>query len=364
MRSMRSCRLSFVWLVHDGMVVDPLRGRFIWEQLNRAYRPWRYRDMERLAAFQNRVFGCTPCSRACRSSTSRATCRATPPCSATPSTPPRQAFGSAHGSCSSSWPIIEQRLKQGTWPSARPPSIADLHAPHRGSGLQLDRGAAVSGLGKTCAGVMVGAAMSDLSGQVAIVTAAPRASAPPRVALLAEAGATVVAADIQPAAKDAPGRFLQARRGLGGRRGRRCSPTSWSARAGSTSWSTTPHFGGWSTVETTTVEQWRRTEAVNSEGVFLGCKYAIEGMKKTGPASPPPRARSSMSRRWPAWSARPAPPPTSASKGAVRLLSKSVALYCAEQKYGIRCNSVHPGGVDTAIFNPLWQAMGHDRARH
>jgi hypothetical protein len=47
---------SFVWLVHDGMVLDPLRGRFIWQQLNRTYWPWRYRDMERLAAFQNRVF--------------------------------------------------------------------------------------------------------------------------------------------------------------------------------------------------------------------------------------------------------------------------------------------------------------------
>ncbi|MDB5489270.1 MAG: 3-beta hydroxysteroid dehydrogenase, partial [Reyranella sp.] len=52
-----------------------------------------------------------------------------------------------------------------------------------------------------------------------------------------------------------------------------------------------------------------------------------------------------------------------ASKGAVRLLSKSVALYCAEQKYGIRCNSVHPGGVDTAIFNPLWQAVGHEQGK-
>jgi 3(or 17)beta-hydroxysteroid dehydrogenase len=52
-----------------------------------------------------------------------------------------------------------------------------------------------------------------------------------------------------------------------------------------------------------------------------------------------------------------------ASKGAVRLLSKSVALYCAEQKYGIRCNSVHPGGVDTPIFNPLWQAVGHEQGK-
>ena len=53
----------------------------------------------------------------------------------------------------------------------------------------------------------------------------------------------------------------------------------------------------------------------------------------------------------------------SASKGAVRLLSKSVALYCAEKKYGIRCNSVHPGGVDTPIFNPLWQAMGREKGK-
>ena len=47
----------------------------------------------------------------------------------------------------------------------------------------------------------------------------------------------------------------------------------------------------------------------------------------------------------------------------MRLLSKSVAMYCAEQKYDIRCNSVHPGGVDTAIFNPLWQAVGHEQGK-
>ena len=52
-----------------------------------------------------------------------------------------------------------------------------------------------------------------------------------------------------------------------------------------------------------------------------------------------------------------------ASKGAVRLLTKSVALHCAERKYAIRCNSVHPGGVDTAIFNPLWQMVGRDAGK-
>ena len=47
---------SFVWLVKDGMVLDPLRHRAILEYLNRGYAPFRYRDMERLAEFQNRVF--------------------------------------------------------------------------------------------------------------------------------------------------------------------------------------------------------------------------------------------------------------------------------------------------------------------
>ena len=47
---------SFVWLVKDGMVLNPIRHRVILEYLNQGYAPFRYRDMERLAAFENRVF--------------------------------------------------------------------------------------------------------------------------------------------------------------------------------------------------------------------------------------------------------------------------------------------------------------------
>ena len=47
---------SFFWLVKDGMVLDPVRHRAILEYLNQGYTPFRYRDLERLAAFQNRVF--------------------------------------------------------------------------------------------------------------------------------------------------------------------------------------------------------------------------------------------------------------------------------------------------------------------
>ena len=122
--------------------------------------------------------------------------------------------------------------------------------------------------------------------------------------------------------------------------------------------------GGMGNLETTTVEQLAaRVEAINSEGVFLGCKYAIEGMKKTGPDKPASKGSIVNISSVAGLIGSAGPTAYTASKGAVRLLSKSVALYCAEQKYGIRCNSVHPGGVDTPIFNPLWQMMGHEQGK-
>jgi 3(or 17)beta-hydroxysteroid dehydrogenase len=121
--------------------------------------------------------------------------------------------------------------------------------------------------------------------------------------------------------------------------------------------------GGSGTIETTTVESWRKVEAINSEGVFLGCKYAIEGMKKTGPDKPAAKGSIVNVSSIAGLIGSAGPTAYTASKGAVRLLSKSVALHCAEKKYDIRCNSVHPGGVDTAIFNPLWQMVGREQGK-
>jgi NAD(P)-dependent dehydrogenase (short-subunit alcohol dehydrogenase family) len=73
-----------------------------------------------------------------------------------------------------------------------------------------------------------------------------------------------------------------------------------------------------------TLADFRRQNAVNVDGVFLTVKYGIPAMRKAG---------------------------NSASKGAVRLFSKSVALECAAAEDGIRCNSVHPG----IIVTPIWQ---------
>jgi 3(or 17)beta-hydroxysteroid dehydrogenase len=210
---------------------------------------------------------------------------------------------------------------------------------------------------------MVGASMSELSGQVAIVTGGASGIGAAAVALLAEAGATVITADIQPAAKDAPGRFVKHDV---------ASEESWKAlladvlgREGRLDIlvNNAGIAGGFANIETTTVEQWRRTEAVNSEGVFLGCKHAIDGMKKAGPGKPASKGSIVNVSSVAALIGSGGPTAYCAAKGAVRLLSKSVALYCAEQKYGIRCNSVHPGGVDTPIFNPLWQAMGREQGK-
>jgi 3(or 17)beta-hydroxysteroid dehydrogenase len=206
----------------------------------------------------------------------------------------------------------------------------------------------------------------ELSGQVAIVTGGASGIGAASAELLSGAGATVVVADIQ-AARDGPtdkgGRFVQHDV---------TSEESWQAlltdvlgREGRLDImvNNAGISGGAGSVESTDVDTWQRVQAVNSEGVFLGCKYAIQGMKQAGPAKPGPKGSIVNISSVAGLVSGAGSIAYTASKGAVRLLSKSVALYCAEQKYDIRCNSVHPGGVDTPIFDPLWQMVGREHGK-
>ena len=99
-------------------------------------------------------------------------------------------------------------------------------------------------------------------------------------------------------------------------------------------------------VEETTVEEWDTVLDVNAKGVFLGTKAAIPEMRKAGGGSIiniSSTAGLTGSRTSTAYSA---------SKGAVRLFSKSTAIqYAAE---GIRANSIHPGPVDTDMGDQVW----------
>ena len=99
-------------------------------------------------------------------------------------------------------------------------------------------------------------------------------------------------------------------------------------------------------ITTMTLADWRRQQAVNVEGVFLGCKHGLLLMRKAGTGGSIINMSSVAGLKGSALLAA-----YSATKGAVRLLSKSVAMECAQVKDGMRVNSVHPGIIET----PIWQ---------
>ena len=104
----------------------------------------------------------------------------------------------------------------------------------------------------------------------------------------------------------------------------------------------------------TELESWRMVNAVNSDGVFLGCKHAIPAMAESGGGSI--INMSSVA----AIHGQSFVAAYTASKGAVRALTKNIAMFCKEQKNGIRCNSVHPDGVKTPMVVKV--ATGNETA--
>ena len=102
----------------------------------------------------------------------------------------------------------------------------------------------------------------------------------------------------------------------------------------------------------TSIEDWRRAFSVNADGVFLGCKYGVRLMIETNVAGAIVNVSSPMGvKPWATLIAY------SASKAAVLNLTKSVALYCAQQGTGIRCNAVIPGAVHTAMMERFLETL-------
>ncbi len=95
--------------------------------------------------------------------------------------------------------------------------------------------------------------------------------------------------------------------------------------------------------EQTTLEQFRWVNGIMSEGVFLGCKHAIPLMVKSGGGSIINMSSTGALLGYPVFFAY------SAAKGAVRSMTKSIAVMCQEKGYKIRCNSVHPGAIETPM---------------
>lgn len=105
-----------------------------------------------------------------------------------------------------------------------------------------------------------------------------------------------------------------------------------------------------------TLESFRRINTVNLEGVFLGCKYAIPALRAAGGGAIV--NISSLA----AMLATPAIAAYGAGKAGVRQYTKSVAMHCAQQGDEIRCNSIHPGVIETAMTEPMFAARAEGDA--
>lgn len=200
-------------------------------------------------------------------------------------------------------------------------------------------------------GTEVHRGVHGLGGKVALVTGGASGIGAESARRMADAGARVVVADL-----NGDGAVSVA-----GERGEQAigvsldvsSETSWQAavKAGEEAFGkidTVLNCAGISipaTIDVETLEGWHRTMAVNADGVFLGCKYGVEALRRAGGGSII-NVGSSLALR--AGSKYPA---YCASKGAVLALTRSVALRCAEQRWNIRCNAICPAVVETPILD-------------
>ena len=101
------------------------------------------------------------------------------------------------------------------------------------------------------------------------------------------------------------------------------------------------------TVEECSLEEWRRIQSVNVEGTFLGCRAMIPLLAASGGGAITNICSVSGvvgGHNLAAYNA---------SKGAVRMLTKSVALHCARSRNGVRCNTVMPTFVRTPMLDDI-----------
>lgn len=196
-----------------------------------------------------------------------------------------------------------------------------------------------------------------LAGKVAIVTGAASGLGRATARLMAAEGAKVVVADVNEVA----GQAVAGELGKDARFDRLdvTAEEDWRRVVANT----VTRFGSLSilvnnagisphdTIEDVDLEGWRRVQAVCLESVMLGSKHAIPHLAQAGQAAIVNISSIAGMRGVADYASY------GAAKAGVRNLTKSIALYCAQQRYDIRCNSVHPGSIDTPILDA-------DKAKH
>lgn len=192
--------------------------------------------------------------------------------------------------------------------------------------------------------------MARFSGKVAFVTGAASGIGKVTAELFAEQGARVVVADIDAAA----GAAVAARIGDAAAFVALdvASEASWQAALAQAE----AAFGGvhllvnaagispGDTIENASMEHWRKVQAICLDGVFLGCKHGVPSIDRSGGGAIVNISSVAGMLGVPNLASY------SAAKGGVRNLTKTVAMHCTRQGYDIRCNSIHPGSIDTPIL--------------
>lgn len=103
------------------------------------------------------------------------------------------------------------------------------------------------------------------------------------------------------------------------------------------------------------LQDWRKVQAVNVEGTLIGCRSVIPLLRRSGGGSIV--NMSSIAAELPG----PDSMAYAASKATVRHLTKSIAVYCARTRSGIRCNSVHPGNCLTDMVRGAAEEMARNK---
>ncbi|MDI6908214.1 glucose 1-dehydrogenase [Nocardioides sp.] len=206
--------------------------------------------------------------------------------------------------------------------------------------------------------------MRRLEGRVAIVTGAASGIGKETAKRLAEEGAAVLITDIQVEAGEATVKEIEE---AGGRaafiRHDVTSEADWEAAMAKASEDlggvdilvNNAGMGDIKPIEETTLAEWDRTVAIDQTGVFLGMKIAAPYLKRSEHASV-----INISSIFGTSGGFGVSPAYHAAKGAVRTLTKNVALHWATE--GVRVNSIHPGFIATPILEesrdtPIWDGM-------
>ncbi|WP_133365788.1 SDR family oxidoreductase [Qipengyuania sediminis] len=197
-----------------------------------------------------------------------------------------------------------------------------------------------------------------VAGKLALVTGAAQGLGAAQARMLARHGARVLATDVNAAGAEATAAAIEAECGPG--TGFACpldvtQPEQWGAAVEAAhdklgGLSVLVHNAGVGVrgnIETCTYEEWKRGFAINVDSVFLGCQAALPLMKEHQPGSIV--TISSIA----GLIASDTMPGYNASKAAVWMLTKSIALHCAKMGWNIRCNSVHPTFIDTPILDGM-----------